>query len=109
MIMGAVGEGAGVEFMAFLKIARELPSPDYVIMHPDEADVPKSPSTLYALCGALSARAGDNTFGNIVRFANRLPAEFSVMMIVDSTTKNRNLVKTKAYIDWSLKHTDVLI
>lgn len=109
LIKGAVGEGAAIEFMAFLKIARSLPSPDLVILHPEQAEVPKDPSTIYALCGALSARAGEQNFGNIVKYANRLPNEFSVLLIVDATLKNHDLVKTKAYVEWSLKHSDVLI
>lgn len=108
LIKGAVGEGAMTEFMAFVKIYRDLESPDMVIMNPEQAKVPKEPSTLFAMCGALSSRASDQTFGQIVKYANRLPAEFSVLLIKDCTTKDRGLVKSKPYIEWSLKHSHVL-
>jgi len=108
MISGSIGEGMAIEFMAFLKIARTLPDPDLICLRPDEVPIPKDPSTLYALCGALTQRAGENNFPNIVKFANRMPADFSVMLIVDTVTKKKELIKTKSFIDWNLKHQNVL-
>ena len=109
MISGSIGEGMAIEFMAFLKIARTLPDPDLIVLRPDVVEVPKDPSTLYALCGALTQRASEQNFTNIVRYANRLPADFSVMLIVDTITKKKELIKTKAFIDWNLKHQNVLV
>lgn len=108
LFTGAVGEGATIELMAFIKMFHELESPDMVIMDPDKAKVPKEPSALYAMCGALAARASDTTFGNIVKYSNRLPSEFSVLLVKDCTTRNRDLIRTKSYIEWSLKHSSVL-
>jgi hypothetical protein len=109
MIGGSIGEGMAIEFYAFVKMARTLPDPDLILLKPDEGKVPKEPSTLYALCGALGTKATDQTFHNIVKYSNRLPSEFSVMLIVDCITHNKTLVKTKPFIEWNLKHQDVLI
>jgi len=109
MIAGSIGEGMAIEFMAFLKISRSLPDPDLIVLRPDEVNVPKDPSILYALCGALTQRASEQTFPNIVKYANRLPSDFSVMLIVDTITKKKELIKTKPFIEWNLKHQDVLI
>jgi hypothetical protein len=109
MISGAIGEAMAIEFFAFVKMARTLPDPDLILLRPDEVKVPKEPSTLYALCGALATKATDQTFGNIVKYSNRLPSEFSVMLIVDCITHNKALVKTKPFVEWNLKHQDVLV
>jgi hypothetical protein len=109
LVKGAVGEGAAAEFMGFLKIARELPDPDVVLMAPEKAEVPTSPASLYAICGALANKASEQTFNRICQYANRLPAEFSVLMIRDSIKKDKELQRTRAFIDWTAKHKSVLI
>jgi hypothetical protein len=106
---GIVGEGAATELMAFLNIYRNLPDPDAVLLNPEKAVVPEDPATLYAMCGALAHRAGDQTVTNLVKYANRLPAEFSVLLMTDVIRREPKLVKTRAFIDWSSKHADVLI
>lgn len=106
---GIVGEGPAAELMGFLEIYRTLPDPDVVLMNPAKADVPSDPATLYAICGALSAKAGDQTMPRIVQYANRLPAEFSVLLVTDCIRKDAALAKTRAFIEWSSKHADVLI
>lgn len=111
---GAVGEGAAGEFMAFRRIYHRLPNVDRILMDPDKAEIPeaKEPAVLYALCGALAAKASEQTFDRIVRYGNRLPDEFSVLLIKDSCRSAENpnaLYNTRAFIEWSSKHSDVLI
>lgn len=106
---GTVGEGAAAELVGFLKIFRNLPNPDLILMNPDSVAVPTDPATLYALVGALVRKVSDQTFDRLVRYFNRMPAEFSVLAMRDSLKVNKELVNTKAFIDWSSKHSEVLI
>jgi len=109
MITGAAGEAFAAEFLGFLRIFRGLPDPDLVLKSPATADVPEDPATLYALCGALSHRVNDKNFDALVEYANRIPAEFSVLVIKDAVTRDDSLVQTKAFIAWASKHTNVVI
>lgn len=110
VISGAIGEGWAAEFVGFVRIARKMPDPDQVLMKPEEAPVPEEPATLYALCGALGMRATEQTMPMIVEYANRLPADFSVLTVMDSVTKGgSDVTKTRAFIDWANKHQDVLM
>ncbi len=109
VIAGAAGEAFAVQFLAFLKIFRSLPNPDLVLMNPAAGDVPKDPAVLYALTGALAYRASQSNFPNVIAYANRLPDEFSVLLVTDCLHKDTSLTNTKAFIDWSVKHTDILI
>ncbi len=59
---GSVGEGAATELVAFLQIFRELPNPDAILLAPDTAMIPTTPSALYAIAAALAARANENNF-----------------------------------------------
>jgi hypothetical protein len=106
---GAAGEEFAAEFSGFLRIFRSLPNPDAVLMNPDSAEVPTDPATLYAICGALARRAGDNSIERLVSYANRLPDEFSVLLINDSYRLAPEIANSRTYIDWCAKHNDVMI
>lgn len=109
MISGAAGEGFAAEFLGFLKVYKELPDIEKLIAHPDKAEVPTEPSTLYAVCGALSAKADKKNFANIIRFTNRLPGEFQVLLIKDAIKRNKSLANTKEFSAWAIKHADVVL
>jgi len=106
---GAAGEGFAAELIGFLRIFRKLPNPDTVLLNPDKAEVPTDPATLYALCGALARKASENTFDRLVRYAYRLPAEFSVLLIRDSREVDPQVVNTRAFIEWASRNKDVII
>ena len=106
---GAAGEGFATEFVGFLRIFRQLPNPDFVIMNPDKADVPEDPATLYAICGALSNKASEQTMERIVTYTNRLPAEFQVLLINDCAKKDPAVCSTRAFIEWQSANSTVMI
>lgn len=105
---GAVGEGPAAEFTGFLKIFRKLPNPDSVIMNPDSAEVPSDPATLYALSGSIAHRATTNNFERVCRYAERMPAEFSVLTVSYAVKRDPDLCNTGAFNNWVVKHNDVL-
>jgi hypothetical protein len=115
---GATGEGYATEYLAFLKIFRSLPNPDLVLMNPGKAEIPTDPATLYALMGALAARASNQNFARLIEYANRLSSEthggtkhgeFSILLVFDCVTKKPELKNTNAFIEWSIKNQDLLI
>lgn len=92
---GAVGEGAAGEFVAFLRVFRDMPNPDVVLMDPDKAPIPKDLSALYALTVALAARATPENFGAVSRYATRLmenqQGEFGALLVLDSCKREPKL------------------
>jgi hypothetical protein len=114
VIVGAAGEAFAAEFMAFLKVYRDLAGlPDEIILNAKTARIPDDPAQRYALCGALADRATETNFDAICQYADRLKdeataAEFSVLMIKDTTDRNKKLKKTNAFINWTTKNSDIL-
>lgn len=106
---GAVGDGAGAEFAAFMDIYRSLPNPDAVLMDPDNAEVPTEPSVLYALSGALARKANEDTAKPFFTFANRMPKEFQAMMVRDAVRRDEGITNSRAYIDWASKNSNWLL
>lgn len=108
-LTGATGEGFAAEFIGFLKIFRNLPNPDSIILNPSAAPVPSDPATLYALSGALARKASLQNFDAITTYAGRMPAEFSVVLVKDAINQKQELTTSRAFINWATKHSDVLI
>ena len=109
IIAGAAGEGFAAEFLGFLKIYRDLPDIEKLITNPDEISVPIEPSMLFAICGALSAKANKKNFANIIKYTDRLPAEFQVLLIKDTIKRNNALANTQEFSAWAIKHSDVIL
>lgn len=100
---GAVGEGAAIEFRAFLTMLRSsLPNPDKIILDPDNAPIPTRPDMLWAVCTALSKKASVMNCGRIFRYAERLNAdgkgEFATLMVKDITRMRPSVSETP---DWA--------
>jgi hypothetical protein len=105
---GAVGEGAAAEFTGFLRIYRKLPNPDAVLLDPKGSAVPSDPATLYALSGALAARATDSNLDRVVEYVSRMPPEFSVLTITMALRRDNALAATAAFTTWATANADVL-
>jgi hypothetical protein len=121
MIAGAIGKERATGFVSFLNIYQNLVDPNAIINDPMGPDIPEDPGHIYALCGALAARATKKTIGNIIKFANRFADpkefsdgmamdEFSVFLVRDAVGQDRiNLSKCDEFNNWIDKHQDVII
>lgn len=109
-IAGCIGDGRATELVSFLKIWEELPDIDDVLAKPDKAAVPgpKRPDVLYALIGALAYHVDAKRMGALCTYLERIPPEFQVACIKDAQSQKPELRKTKALIDWLLRHKDML-
>lgn len=85
---GAVGEGAAVEFLGFLRIFRELPNIDAILIDPMASKIPEGPAALYAVTTGLASKANAKNFGRVAQYANRLTeaekGEFAALLVRDS-------------------------
>lgn len=105
VVAGCVGDGAAAEFVAFLRLYRELPEIDVVLQSPDTAPVPGDPAVLYALVGALVEKCkGDRApLAAFVKYAIRLPDEFAMLAVRDALAVQPKLVSLPAVQQWVTK------
>lgn len=103
VLRGAVGEGAAVEFAAFLSIFKTLPNPDAVFHDPLGVTIPEDSSAMVALCGALCERAEEHKMDALVSFAMRkdVKPELGEFLIGSSVKVNEDCQRTKAYMRWA--------
>ena len=109
---GRVGEAAATEYCGFLEICDKLPAPSTIIKDPEGAVVPTEPSVLFALGGALTRHVKDHPkdFGPVLRYAHRIPPEFSVMLVMGCIHGDKTLAgNTPEFRDWAVKYHQVLV
>ena len=104
-----IGDGPAGEFIAFKKSVDKMPDLDQIIANPTYTQVPDDPSVLFAVSGALASRAEDNNFKEIMKYAKRMPSEYQVVLVRDSLAKDRDLMKTDAFRQWTQDNANVLI
>jgi hypothetical protein len=99
---GCVGEGPAAEFTAFLELYLQLPDIDSVLSNPATTTVPKETSVLYALVGALVERVKTDTSkaSQFVRYATRLPDEFSMLALRDALAADKRLRSNPDVLGW---------
>ena len=108
MFAGSVGSGAATEFSAFLKMFRELPNIDAILLNPGKEPVPESASAQYAVASALARAASDMNFDRICLYLDRMPTEFRVLSVRDATLREPAIRHTPAYTKWAIENHHVL-
>jgi len=107
VLAGAVGQGAATEFLAFLRVWRQLPSPDGILLNPDVGDIPQDPDTLRTLCVALAGKCSDQTGERILRYALRLPSEFSALLVRDAHRRDSVIANAPSFARWATANPNV--
>jgi hypothetical protein len=108
LIAGAVGTGAATEFSAFLRMFRELPNIDAILLNPNQESGPENAAAQYAVASALARSASDSNFDRICQYLNRMPTEFSVLSVRDASLYTPAIRSTAAYTKWAVENHHVL-
>lgn len=109
VITGAVGEGAAVEFLAFLDLYTSLPSLDAILLDPTNAPVPTKPGALFAVSTGLAHKATPANLERVLKYTSRLPKEFDVMTIRDALRLNKTISNSAPFTTWATRNSNVLI
>lgn len=86
-ISGLIGEGAAIEFRSWNRVYNDLPNVEN-IFNGKEASVPTNLDAIYALTASMVCYAREHKkdldkIANSIRYAEKLPPDFSVMLLKD--------------------------
>ncbi len=109
LVCGKVGEGVAAEFTAFLRLYRDLPNLDALLLNPDKAEVPTNPASMYAIASGLSRKMTVANIGRAIKYLNRLPAEFGVLAMKDALLRDKALQATPELTKWAIANQDVVL
>jgi hypothetical protein len=104
VIAGAVGTGAATEFSGFLRMFRELPNIDAILLNPLQEAVPDNAAAQYAVATALARCACDTNFDRICLYLNRMATEFRVLCVRDATLRQPAIRCTAGYVKFAVEN-----
>lgn len=83
-VAAAIGKPAAAEFLAFARLADQLPTPDQVWMDPKGAPVPTDPSACYLSATMLAQAVTDKHAGAFVQYCDRMGRVFCALAAKDA-------------------------
>jgi hypothetical protein len=108
LLEGTIGKAATVEFVAFLRLFRQLPSIPEILLNPDTAPVPDEPSARIAIATALGRVLTDHSIAKGMRYLERMPTELRVLAMRDAAARDRAITHTLEFVRFGAEHAEVL-
>ncbi len=106
---GYVGEGPAAEWVSAKDLMAKMPSVDYILMQPAQAEVPPEPAVKYAVTTSLSIRTTEDNFDRAMVYMDRMPREFMMLYIADVVRMRPKVTSTKAFIDFAVRNKDIFL
>jgi len=88
LLDGTVGPAAASELVAFIRLFRQLPSIDEILLNPTTAPLPTEPSAQIAIATALGRALSDTSVGRGIAYLGRMPTEMRVMAMRDAAARD---------------------
>jgi hypothetical protein len=101
MVAGTVGDGHAIEYLEFRQIFSELPTPEEVLLNPEGAPVPESPSAKFGALWQMLKVVTDKNLDRVILYAERYGREYQAAFFNDLVTKDAALARTKAFGQWA--------
>ena len=108
LLDGTVGQAAASEFVAFLRLFRQLPSIDEILLNPATASVPSEPSAQIAIATALGRVLSDTSVGRGLTYLDRMPTEMRVMAMRDAAARDTAITHTPEFVRFGVEYREVL-
>ena len=100
MACGLIGDGTAAEFVAFLRVAEQLPSFDEIVKNPTGTEVPKRSDASYAAMQMIAHRVDDKTAKACFTYLKRMGREFQVAGLRGAFNRSPGLVRTPDFAAW---------
>ena len=112
LVVGAVGDSRGSEYMAIRRIINGLPDIDVCLQNPLAAKglIPQDPAMLYAFVGAVAGRARTKDMQkleNISLFMSMFPRDFQFKFIKDVSRLSGGLIVRTPTFGKVMNHPDM--
>jgi len=110
MVMNAVGEGEGIEFIAYLDGHGKRPNLDNIISDPDGSEIPEAMNICWAVISGLTNKYKSNRqiAGRLLRYACRMQAEFATVMVRQCTRVDSEFMENPEMVQFTRKFGDII-
>jgi hypothetical protein len=107
LLDGTVGPAAAAELLAFLRLFRQLPSIDEILLNPETAPLPAETSAQIAIATALGRAMTDNSVARGLKYLDRMPTEMRVMAMRDAAARDTAITHTPEFIRFGVEHREL--
>jgi MoxR-like ATPase len=108
LLEGTIGPAATAEFLGFLRLFRQLPSIDEILLNPERAPLPDEPSAQIAIATALGRVISDRSIAKGMKYLDRMPAEMRVLAMRDAAARDRAITSTPEFVRFGVEHAEVI-
>jgi hypothetical protein len=106
---GMIGEGAAGEFVAFLRVAEQLPKYEEIVADPTKVKLPERPDASYAAMQMIAHRVDEKTARQAFTYLRRMPKEFQVAGLRGVFNRCPSLVQTPDFASWLRENKDLVL
>ena len=107
LLDGTVGPAAASELVAFIRLFRQLPSIDEILLNPMTAPLPTEPSAQIAIATALGRALGDTSVGRGITYLDRMPTEMRVMAMRDAAARDTAITHTPEFVRFGVEYREL--
>lgn len=105
ILAGAIGRPAAAEYLAFARLAQQLPTPDQVRMDPMGAPVPTAPAGLFLISTMLACAARPQDARPFTKYLQRLPDVYAALLGRDMFRRlGATMSGTPEWCQWFTQH-----
>jgi hypothetical protein len=110
-ITGYFGEGTAAEFIAFLRVAEELPKYEEIVANPEKCRLPEKgrPDAQYATMQMIAHRVDEKTAGKAFTYLLRMPKEFQVSGLKATLRRIPAMVQTPDFAKWLRENKELVM
>jgi len=108
LLEGTIGPAATSEFVGFLRLFRQLPSIDEILLNPTSAPLPDEPSAQIAIATALGRAMSDQSVAKGLTYLGRMPTEMRVLAMRDAAARDRAIISTPEFVRFGVEHAEVI-
>ena len=107
LLDGTVGPAAASELVAFIRLFRQLPSIDEILLNPATAPLPTEPSAQIAIATALGRVLSDTSVGRGIAYLDRMPTEMRVMAMRDAAARDTAITHTPEFVRFGVEYREL--
>lgn len=108
-VCGLVGEGAGAELMAFMRVANQLPDFEEIVKQPEKVMVPEAPDAQLAVTQMCAHRISTKNAVDVFKYLLRLPKEFQISALNTSLRKVPSLMSDEIFSKWLTDNSKLVL
>jgi len=99
-----------LELVEFIRIYRSCQHiAIQAIENPAKAELPLTPPAGFAVVAELATKVTPENFVNILIYGDRLPMDFTILLLKMCLSKSENLTRTPEFVNWCCKKKDEIL